>query len=51
MRVQMSMVNKVLLLLKMEANELMRAASMTASIKPLKPEEEHSVSNVHETGR
>lgn len=37
MRVQMSMVNRVLLLLKMEAKEDMRAASMTASIRPRKP--------------
>lgn len=36
-RVQMSMVNRVLLLLKMEARELIRAASMTASIRPLRP--------------
>lgn len=36
-RVQMSMVNKVLLLLKMEAKEDMRAASITASIRPRKP--------------
>lgn len=44
MRVHMSMVNKVLLLLKMEAKELMRAASMTASINPLKPEEKNGIS-------
>lgn len=37
MRVQMSMVNRVLLLLKMEAKEDMRAASITASIRPRKP--------------
>lgn len=37
MRVQMSMVNRVLLLLKMEAREDMRAASITASIRPRKP--------------
>lgn len=33
----MSIVNRVLLLLKMEAREDMRAASMTASIRPRKP--------------
>lgn len=37
MRVQMSMVNRVLLLLKMEAKEDMRAANITASIRPRKP--------------
>lgn len=37
MRVQMSMVNRVLLLLKMEAKEDMRAANMTASISPRNP--------------
>lgn len=37
MRVQMSIVNKVLLLLKMEAREDMRAANITASIRPRKP--------------
>lgn len=37
MRVQMSMVKRVLLLLKMEAKEDMRAASITASIRPRKP--------------
>ena len=37
MRVQMSMVKRVLLLLKMEAREDMRAASITASIRPRKP--------------
>lgn len=37
MRVQMSMVNRVLLLLKMEAKEDMRAASITASIRPRNP--------------
>lgn len=36
-RVQMSMVNRVLLLLKMEAKEDMRAANITASIRPRKP--------------
>ena len=36
-RVQMSMVKRVLLLLKMEAKEDMRAASITASIRPRKP--------------
>ena len=36
-RVQMSMVNRVLLLLKMEARELIRTTSMTASIRPLRP--------------
>ena len=36
-RVQMSMVKRVLLLLKMEASELIRAASITASIRPLRP--------------
>lgn len=36
-RVQMFMVNRVLLLLKMEAREDMRAASITASISPRKP--------------
>lgn len=40
-RVQMSMVNKVLLLLKMEAKEDMRAASITASIRPRKPGQKH----------
>jgi len=38
-RVQMSMVNRVLLLLKMEAREDMRAASITASIRPRSPEQ------------
>ena len=38
-RVQMSMVKRVLLLLKMEAREDMRAASITASIRPRSPEE------------
>ena len=33
----MSMVKRVLLLLKMEAREDMRAASITASIRPRKP--------------
>ena len=33
----MSMVNRVLLLLNMEAKELIRAASITASIRPLRP--------------
>lgn len=37
MRVQMSMVNRVLLLLKMEAKDDMRAANITASIRPRKP--------------
>lgn len=37
MRVQMSIVNRVLLLLKMEAKEDMRAANMTASISPRNP--------------
>ncbi len=37
MRVQMSMVNKVLLLLKMEAKDDMRAANITANIRPRKP--------------
>lgn len=37
MRVQMSMVNSVLLLLKMEAKEDMRAASITANISPRSP--------------
>lgn len=37
MRVQMSMVNRVLLLLKMEAKEDMRAASITANIRPRNP--------------
>lgn len=37
MRVQMSMVNRVLLLLKMEAKEDMRAANITANIRPRKP--------------
>lgn len=36
-RVQMSMVNRVLLLLKMEAKEDIRAANITASIRPRKP--------------
>lgn len=36
-RVQMSMVNRVLLLLKMEAKEDMRAASITANIRPRNP--------------
>lgn len=36
-RVQMSMVNRVLLLLKMEAREDMSAASITASIRPRSP--------------
>lgn len=36
-RVQMSMVNRVLLLLKMEAKEDMRAANITASMRPRKP--------------
>lgn len=36
-RVQMSMVKRVLLLLKMEARELIKAASITASIRPLRP--------------
>lgn len=34
---QMSMVKRVLLLLKMDASELMRAANITASIKPRSP--------------
>lgn len=42
MRVQMSMVNRVLLLLKMEAKEDMRAANITASIRPRKPAVERS---------
>lgn len=33
----MSMVKRVLLLLKMEARELIRAASITASMRPLRP--------------
>lgn len=37
----MSMVNRVLLLLKMEAKEDIRAANITASIRPRKPAEEH----------
>lgn len=37
MRVQMSIVNRVLLLLKMEAKEDMSAANITASIRPRKP--------------
>lgn len=37
MRVQMSIVNRVLLLLKIEAKEDMRAASMTANIRPRRP--------------
>lgn len=37
MRVQMSMVNRVLLLLKMEAKEDMRAANITANMRPRKP--------------
>lgn len=36
-RVQMSIVNRVLLLLKIEAKEDMRAASMTANIRPRRP--------------
>lgn len=48
MRVQMSMVNKVLLLLKMEAKELMRAASMTASINPLSPEEKWGIRKIYD---
>lgn len=48
MRVHMSMVNKVLLLLKMEAKELMRAASMTASINPLSPEERCGISKIYD---
>lgn len=39
MRVQMSIVNKVLLLLKMEAREDMRAANITANIRPRRPAE------------
>lgn len=37
MRVQMSIVKRVLLLLKMEAKEDMRAANITASIRPRNP--------------
>ena len=37
MRVQMSMVKMVELELKMEVSELMRAANITASIKPVRP--------------
>lgn len=42
MRVQMSMVKRVLLLLKMEAKEDMRAANITANMRPRKPAERHS---------
>lgn len=38
-RVQMSMVKRVLLLLKMDAKEDMRAANITASMRPRKPAE------------
>jgi hypothetical protein len=43
MRVQMSMVKMVELELKMDVSELMSAANITASIKPVRPVDKQKV--------